>query len=208
MLFSHCSQIRSPSRLLKDDGKFILPHKRFDRDAQPFHGASDRGGGNVEESSDRLQRPAFRLRSRAAASPSAPSAVKFPTVSAPERDRPAILGVLRGWGGIVLPLPGTGGLGWLSDMDSNHDYGLQRPVCCHYTIGHPFRKPSPHRPGCNEKAAGRPGFSAPPRRACPPTPSGGTGRPLARLPAPRAASCTAGRAAACCAPARGGMPQP
>jgi hypothetical protein len=27
-------------------------------------------------------------------------------------------------------------LTWLSDMDSNHDYGLQRPVCYHYTIGH------------------------------------------------------------------------
>jgi hypothetical protein len=28
---------------------------------------------------------------------------------------------------------------WLSDMDSNHDYRLQRPVCYHYTIGHARR---------------------------------------------------------------------
>lgn len=25
--------------------------------------------------------------------------------------------------------------GWLSDMDSNHDKGLQRALCYHYTIG-------------------------------------------------------------------------
>jgi hypothetical protein len=24
---------------------------------------------------------------------------------------------------------------WLSDMDSNHDKGLQRALCYHYTIG-------------------------------------------------------------------------
>jgi hypothetical protein len=26
-------------------------------------------------------------------------------------------------------------LGWLSDMDSNHDKSLQRALCYHYTIG-------------------------------------------------------------------------
>jgi hypothetical protein len=27
---------------------------------------------------------------------------------------------------------------WLSDMDSNHDKGLQRALCYHYTIGHHY----------------------------------------------------------------------
>lgn len=29
---------------------------------------------------------------------------------------------------------------WLSDMDSNHDKGLQRALCYHYTIGQTFIK--------------------------------------------------------------------
>jgi hypothetical protein len=29
---------------------------------------------------------------------------------------------------------------WLSDMDSNHDKGLQRALCYHYTIGQTGRK--------------------------------------------------------------------
>src|SRR3954471_4520879 len=29
---------------------------------------------------------------------------------------------------------------WLSDMDSNHDKGLQRALCYHYTIGHTAQK--------------------------------------------------------------------
>ena len=29
---------------------------------------------------------------------------------------------------------------WLSDMDSNHDKGLQRALCYHYTIGQPEGK--------------------------------------------------------------------
>ena len=32
---------------------------------------------------------------------------------------------------------------WLSDMDSNHDKGLQRALCYHYTIGQPERKLAP-----------------------------------------------------------------
>jgi hypothetical protein len=29
---------------------------------------------------------------------------------------------------------------WLSDMDSNHDKGLQRALCYHYTIGQTVMK--------------------------------------------------------------------
>ena len=33
-------------------------------------------------------------------------------------------------------------------MDSNHDYGLQRPVCYHYTIGQGVAQPSQARTDC------------------------------------------------------------
>ncbi|MDB6109042.1 MAG: hypothetical protein JWR69_792 [Pedosphaera sp.] len=39
---------------------------------------------------------------------------------------------------------------WLSDMDSNHDKGLQRALCYHYTIGQTGVKlasPRPKRKG-------------------------------------------------------------
>lgn len=39
---------------------------------------------------------------------------------------------------------------WLSDMDSNHDKGLQRALCYHYTIGHTVGKATQHRCLCKE----------------------------------------------------------
>src|ERR1041384_5992952 len=40
---------------------------------------------------------------------------------------------------------------WLSDMDSNHDKGLQRALCYHYTIGQARGKLSPHGGRAKEK---------------------------------------------------------
>ena len=37
---------------------------------------------------------------------------------------------------------------WLSDMDSNHDKGLQRALCYHYTIGHTAEQTNQHPAVC------------------------------------------------------------
>ncbi len=39
---------------------------------------------------------------------------------------------------------------WLSDMDSNHDKGLQRALCYHYTIGQTAFKLSVTRGQCKQ----------------------------------------------------------
>ena len=39
---------------------------------------------------------------------------------------------------------------WLSGMDSNHDKGLQRALCYHYTTGQSERKLAVHMPLAKE----------------------------------------------------------
>ena len=42
---------------------------------------------------------------------------------------------------------------WLSDMDSNHDKGLQRALCYHYTIGQTVGKIAFALPSAKKKTS-------------------------------------------------------